>query len=339
MIEAHRKRKQWLSVTVLCVVVLLTMAFSMTTGDFKMTIPQFFRILFGMGESTDTMILYEFRMPRLIVTLLSGAALALSGALLQSITRNPLADPGIIGINAGSGFFIVLLMIFLPVDSQTFVYVLPLFSMIGGLLTALIIFILSYKKNEGIQPVRMVLMGIGMATALSGASIMMTSTFKKEQMEFVASWYAGSIWGDTWPFAIILIISVFILVPLVFAKANTLNILNTHEHISIGVGVAVSRQRLLLIAIAVFLSSSAVAVSGGIAFIGLLGPHIARGLVGPRHQMFLPIALLIGAILLALSDTIGRILLQPSGVPAGIIVSLIGAPYFIYLMNKNARDA
>jgi len=338
MMEIHKKRRQQFILVALCIGALLTMVFSMSTGDFKMTVPQFFRILFGNGDTTDTMVLFEFRMPRLVVTLLSGMALAISGALLQSITKNPLADPGIIGINAGSGFGIVLLIMFMPVDSSTFVYILPLFSIIGGLLTALLIFILSHKKNEGIQPVRMILIGVGMATALSGASIIMTSTFNSDQMEFISAWYAGTIWGDTWPFAIMLAVTVCILLPIVFMKASTLNILNTHEHISTSVGVDVNRQRVILVSIAVFLSSCAVAVSGGIGFIGLLGPHIARSLVGPRHQMFMPIALLIGAILLTLSDTLGRILLQPAGIPAGIIVSIMGAPYFLYLMNRSAQN-
>ncbi len=337
MIEGHKKRRQNILFISLLILLLAVMSLSVTTGDFKMTFTEFFRTLLGMGSATEQMILYEFRMPRLLVTVLSGAALALSGALLQSITKNPLADPGIIGINAGSGFAIVLLIMFIPVDSSTFIYVLPLFSLLGGLLTALVIFALSFKKGDGINPVRMVLMGVGLATALSGGSIMMTTTFNKDQIEFVSTWFAGSIWGDTWPFASVMALIILIFVPIVFMKANVLNILNTHDHISKGVGINVGRQNILIVTLAVLLSSSAVAVSGGIGFIGLLGPHIARGMVGPRHQMFMPLALLIGAILLTLSDTFGRILLQPAGIPAGIIVSIIGAPYFLYLMSKKTQ--
>ncbi|TDM12809.1 FecCD family ABC transporter permease [Macrococcus lamae] len=337
MIEAHKKRRQNIYFIILSILLLGVMALSMTTGDFKMSFTEFFRTLLGQGTSTEQMILYEFRMPRLLVTILSGAALALSGGLLQSITKNPLADPGIIGINAGSGFAIVFLIMFIPVDSTTFIYTLPLFSLLGGVLTALIIFVLSYKKLEGINPVRMVLMGVGLATALSGASIMMTTTFNKDQIEFVSTWFAGSIWGDTWPFAMMLGIIILIIVPFVFMRANILNILNTHDHISRGVGINVGRQNIIIVLLAVLLSSSAVAVSGGIGFIGLLGPHIARSMVGPRHQLFMPLALLIGAILLALSDTLGRVLLQPQGIPAGIIVSIIGAPYFLYLMSRKTQ--
>lgn len=337
MIEPSKKRRQQLIFTALLVVTFFIIALSMTTGDFKMSIGQFFNTLIGRGTDLDNMVLFEFRMPRLIVTLLSGAALALSGALLQSITRNPLADPGIIGINAGSGFIIVFLIMFMPVDSDSFIYVLPIFSMIGGLLAALIIFMLSYKGGEGINPVRMILMGVGLATALSGASIMMTTTFNKEKTEFVSTWFAGNIWGDTWPFAIVLGICMLILIPLVLMQSMTLNLLNTHDHISRGVGINVNRQNIWMVILSVLLSSSAVAVCGGIGFIGLLGPHIARSLVGPRHQMFMPIAILIGASLLAFSDTLGRMILQPEGIPAGIIVSVIGAPYFLYLMNRKTN--
>ncbi|KAA1039648.1 iron ABC transporter permease [Macrococcus equipercicus] len=335
MSEAHKR--QTIILIALLILLLGVMALSMTTGDFKMSFTEFFRTLFGMGSQTEQMILYEFRMPRLLVTLLSGAALALSGALLQSITKNPLADPGIIGINAGSGFTMVLLIMFIPVDSSTFVYVLPLFSLLGGILTALLIFTLSYKHGEGINPVRMVLIGVGLAAALSGASIMMTTTFNKDQVEFVSTWFAGNIWGDTWPFVVLLGLIVIICLPAIFMRANVLNILNTHDHISRGVGIHVARENIVLVLLSVLLSSSAVAVSGGIGFIGLLGPHIAKSMVGPRHQLFMPLALLIGAILLALADTLGRMLLQPEGIPAGIIVSIIGAPYFLYLMGKKTQ--
>lgn len=337
MIEPAKRRRQQLIFAILLGVMLLVITLSMTTGDFKMSIGQFFNTLIGRGSDLDNMVLFEFRMPRLIVTLLSGAALAVSGALLQSITKNPLADPGIIGINAGSGFVIVLLIMFLPVDSDSFVYVLPIFSMIGGLLSAFIIFLLSYKKGEGINPVRMILMGVGLATAFTGAAMMMTTTFNKEKTEFVSTWFAGNIWGDTWPFAVALFVCVIVLLPIVLMQSMTLNLLNTHDHVSRGVGVNVNRQNMLMVVLSVLLSSSAVAVCGGIGFIGLLGPHIARSLVGPRHQMFMPIAILIGASLLALSDTIGRLILQPDGIPAGIIVSVIGAPYFLYLMNRKTN--
>lgn len=329
----HTKTKNLMTMLILCFILLSIITISMTVGDFKMAPTQFLRTLVGMGNEMDTMVLYEFRMPRLLVTILCGAALSLSGALLQSITKNPLADPGIIGINAGSGFFIALLMIFMPVDSSNFIYILPLFSMIGGLITAGLVFLLS-SSRRGLNPMQMVLIGVGLSTALSGAMIMMTSTFNKEDVEFISKWLGGNIWGDTWPFVWMIVIVLCATLPILLMKLNILNILNTHEHISTGLGININRERLIILVIAVMLCASAVSICGSIAFVGLIGPHIARQLVGPRHQAFIPITILLGAILLSFADTLGRLLIEPSGMPAGIIVSIIGAPYFLYLMRK-----
>lgn len=329
----HTKTKNVFITTILIIILFAIITVSMTVGDFKMSPLQFLKTLFGMGNETDTMVLYEFRMPRLLVTILCGAALSLSGALLQSITKNPLADPGIIGINAGSGFFIALLMIFMPVDSSNFVYVLPLFSLIGGLITAATVFLLSSSKR-GLNPMQMILIGVGLSTALSGAMIMMTSTFNKEDVEFISKWLGGNIWGDTWPFVWMIITVLIITIPILLLKLDILNILNTHEHISTGLGIRINRERLVILIISVMLCASAVSICGSIAFVGLIAPHIARQLVGPRHQVFIPITILLGAILLSFADTLGRLLIEPAGMPAGIIVSIIGAPYFLYLMRR-----
>ncbi|MCG7419021.1 iron ABC transporter permease [Macrococcus epidermidis] len=329
----HTKIKNVFVPTILIIILFAIITVSMTVGDFKMSPLQFLKTLFGMGNETDTMVLYEFRMPRLLVTILCGAALSLSGALLQSITKNPLADPGIIGINAGSGFFIALLMIFMPVDSSNFVYVLPLFSLIGGLITAATVFLLSSSKR-GLNPMQMILIGVGLSTALAGAMIMMTSTFNKEDVEFISKWLGGNIWGDTWPFVWMIITVLIITIPILLLKLDILNILNTHEHISTGLGIRINRERLVILIISVMLCASTVSICGSIAFVGLIAPHIARQLVGPRHQVFIPITILLGAILLSFADTLGRLLIEPAGMPAGIIVSIIGAPYFLYLMRR-----
>ncbi|MEB5782798.1 FecCD family ABC transporter permease [Staphylococcus pseudoxylosus] len=334
MIDPKLRYKQWLTMIILSILVLLACAWSITSGEYKMSVEAFFKTLIGQGEYTDTLILMEFRLPRMIITILAGAALAMSGAVIQSVTKNPLAEPGILGINAGSGFVIALFIVVGQVDASNFVYVLPFISMIGGVLTALIIFSFSYNKGEGITPASMVLVGVGMSTALSGGSLTLMSTFDEDQSEFIASWLAGNIWGDEWAFVIAFLPWVIVLIPFLLFKANVLNLLNSHQYIAQGVGVKIGRERIVLLLVAVVLSSAAVSVAGAIGFIGLLGPHIAKSIVGPRHQLFLPISILIGAFLLVLADTIGQVILQPSGVPAGIVVAIIGAPYFLYLMYK-----
>lgn len=327
--------KQWFVLFTLLIILVVIITLTMATGDFKMTPAQFIRTLFGYGDTTETMILYEFRLPRLLITILSGIALALSGALLQSITKNPLADPGIMGINAGSGFFIALLMIFIPVDSNNFVYILPLLSMIGAIITVIFVLKLSYEPISGINPVKMILIGVGLSTALAGAMMMMTSTFNKEDVEFITKWLSGDIWGDSWPFVLMIATIMALTIPYIVYKLNVLNILNTHDHISTSVGIDLPVARRNIVIASVVLCASAVSVCGSIAFVGLISPHIARRLVGSRHQKFIPVTIVLGAILLSFADMVGRLFITTTNIPAGIVVSIIGAPYFLYLMRKN----
>ncbi|EJN0186889.1 iron ABC transporter permease [Staphylococcus aureus] len=334
MISSNNKRRQWIALAVFSILLFLGCTWSITSGEYNIPVERFFKTLIGQGDAIDELILLDFRLPRMMITILAGAALSISGAIVQSVTKNPIAEPGILGINAGGGFAIALFIAIGKINADNFVYVLPLISILGGITAALIIFIFSFNKNEGVTPASMVLIGVGLQTALYGGSITIMSKFDDKQSDFIAAWFAGNIWGDEWPFVIAFLPWVLIIIPYLLFKSNTLNIIHTGDNIARGLGVRLSRERLILFFIAVMLSSAAVAVAGLISFIGLMGPHIAKRIVGPRHQLFLPIAILVGACLLVIADTIGKIILQPGGVPAGIVVAIIGAPYFLYLMYK-----
>lgn len=334
MISSNNKRRQWIALAVFSILLFLGCTWSITSGEYNIPVERFFKTLIGQGDAIDELILLDFRLPRMMITILAGAALSISGAIVQSVTKNPIAEPGILGINAGGGFAIALFIAIGKINADNFVYVLPLISILGGITTALIIFIFSFNKNEGVTPASMVLIGVGLQTALYGGSITIMSKFDDKQSDFIAAWFAGNIWGDEWPFVIAFLPWVLIIIPYLLFKSNTLNIIHTGDNIARGLGVRLSRERLILFFIAVMLSSAAVAVAGSISFIGLMVPHIAKRIVGPRHQLFLPIAILVGACLLVIADTIGKIILQPGGVPAGIVVAIIGAPYFLYLMYK-----
>ncbi|MBJ6325095.1 iron ABC transporter permease [Staphylococcus aureus] len=334
MISSNNKRRQWIALAVFSILLFLGCTWSITSGEYNIPVERFFKTLIGQGDAIDELILLDFRLPRMMITILAGAALSISGAIVQSVTKNPIAEPGILGINAGGGFAIALFIAIGKINADNFVYVLPLISILGGIATALIIFIFSFNKNEGVTPASMVLIGVGLQTALYGGSITIMSKFDDKQSDFIAAWFAGNIWGDEWPFVIAFLPWVLIIIPYLLFKSNTLNIIHTGDNIARGLGVRLSRERLILFFIAVMLSSAAVAVAGSISFIGLMSPHIAKRIVGPRHQLFLPIAILVGACLLVIADTIGKIVLQPGGVPAGIVVAIIGAPYFLYLMYK-----
>ncbi|WP_163538836.1 iron ABC transporter permease [Gracilibacillus sp. YIM 98692] len=319
---------------ILISLIVFTLILSVGIGDSSLSYNRLIPTLFGQGTFKETFVLYSIRLPRIIVTLLSGMALALSGAILQGITRNDLADPGIIGINAGAGVGVAVFYLFFPVKDNTFVYLLPLIAFVGALITASLIYLFSYDRAQGLQPVRLVLTGVGFSMALSGVMIILFSSVDPFKVDFIANWLAGNVWGTDWPFIWAILPWLVILVPFTLYKASQLDILGLGESIALGLGISIEKERILLLLAAVALAASAVAVTGGISFIGLMAPHIARALVGPKNQWLIPIAIFIGGWLLLLADTIGRNIVDPDGIPAGIMVALIGAPYFIFLLLR-----
>lgn len=334
MIHPSIIKKQRVIVATLFVLIVLTMIASLGLGYSSVSYDRILPTIFGNGTFKEEFVLFEIRLPRIIVTLLAGMALAISGAILQGLTRNDLADPGIIGINSGAGLGIAVFFLFFPIDAASFAYMLPLVAFAGALLTAVLIYLFSYKKGVGLQPVRLILVGIGFSMALSGAMIVIISAAERQKVDFIARWLAGNIWGTDWPFIWALLPWLIILIPFTLYKANRLNLLSLSDPVAIGVGVSIEKERVILLLTAVALAASAVSVTGGIAFIGLMAPHLAKAMIGPRNQLFLPIALLIGGWLLLFADTIGRNLLEPEGIPAGIMTALIGAPYFVYLLLR-----
>lgn len=184
------------------------------------------------------------------------------------------------------------------------------------------------------MPTRMLLTGIGIAAGISSAMIVLTLRLSPEKYQFVATWLAGSIWGSNWKFVWALLPFILVLVPLVLAKARVLNVLNLGDQTASGLGAPVECERMILLAAAAVLAGACVSVSGGIGFVGLIGPHLARRLVGPKHQFLLPASALVGSLLVLVADTLGRVILQPSEIPAGILVAILGAPYFLYLLSR-----
>ncbi|ARI77629.1 FecCD family ABC transporter permease [Halobacillus mangrovi] len=336
MIHPQLLRKQRLYVLGFASLIIITSFIAMGLGYSSVSFDRIIPTIHGQGSFKDEFVLFSIRLPRLIISILAGMALALSGAILQTITRNDLADPGIIGINAGAGVAISVFFLYFPIEAGSFVYLLPIVAFLGALTTSLLIYLFSYQKNAGFKPVRLVLVGIGFAMALSGAMIILVSSAERTKVDFIANWLAGNIWGTDWPFILAIFPWLVILIPFTLYKANRMNLLNLSEPVAIGAGVSIEKDRFVLFIIAVALAAASVSVTGGIAFIGLLAPHLAKSLVGPRAQLFIPVAVLLGGWLLLAADTIGRNLADPSGIPAGIMTAIIGAPYFIYLLIKNA---
>ncbi|KPL58697.1 FecCD family ABC transporter permease [Rossellomorea vietnamensis] len=334
MIHPDLIKKQRMLLIALFVLIITTAFISIGLGYSSVSYSRLIPTLLGDGSFKEEFILFSIRLPRIIITILAGMALALSGSILQGITRNDLADPGIIGINSGAGVSIAIFFLFFPIDAGSFAYLLPIVAFGGALLTACLIYFFSYSKKNGIQPVRLVLVGVGFSMAMSGLMIILISSAERAKVDFIAKWLAGNIWGADWPFIWAILPWLVILIPFALYKSQMLNLLGLSEPVSVGVGVSINRERFMMLIVAVALAASAVSVTGGIAFIGLMAPHMAKAMVGPRNQMFIPIAILLGGWLLLLADTIGRNILEPDGIPAGITIAVIGAPYFMYLLLR-----
>lgn len=329
------KRRNIIVLVVFAVLIFITFLISVNTGHIRLTPSEVIATLFGQGTHKQQLILFDFRLPRIVIAILVGAALAVSGTVLQGLSRNALADPGILGINAGAGLMVLIYVAFFPEVTGGFILFLPLLAWFGAAVTAALIYALSYKRGEGISPTRLLLTGIAVAAGISAFTIVVTLMLSPDDYQFVARWTAGSIWGSNWSFVLALLPFLVVLLPFVIYKSAVLNLLNMGDAIATSLGVAVERERRLLLFAAVGLAGSAVSVSGGIGFVGLIAPHLVRSLIGPKHQFLLPTVAVVGGFLVLLADTIGRSIIQPAEIPAGIVVAVIGAPYFLYLLARS----
>ncbi|MCC5894264.1 MAG: iron ABC transporter permease [Alkalibacterium sp.] len=307
---------------------------SLGSGHLSLTPADIWLTLTGSGTGAQELLLYQFRLPRIILAVLVGIGMASAGAIFQGVTQNGLADPGIIGIHSGSGFFVVLFLYLVSLSQdQPPVWAnigLPFVAFAGGTTAALLIYVLAWK--EGITPVRLVLVGIGINAGFSAALLLIQLRMSESDFNRAIIWLSGSIWNASWATVLRLIPWILIFLPLALYKARILSVMQLGEEMAVGLGTAVEKERVKLLIIAVALSAASVSVAGGIAFVGLVAPHLARRLVGGKFQRMIPVSAMIGAILIVLSDSIARTVLAPSEIPVGLIVSVIGAPYFIYLL-------
>lgn len=284
-------------------------------------------------ESDYYLVLWQIRLPRILLSILCGMGLAACGCVLQNITRNPLADPGILGINAGAGFMIMIYLTFFPALHINSTRFMPVFAFMGGMLVAGLLYAFSRRKGK-INTEYMVMMGIGASAGFSALMLIIGADMENSSYQSVARWMAGNIWGSSWYQIKILIPYLIVLMPLLLLKVQTMDVLMLGEEVACSLGVKVEREQLFLLTAAVGISAACVSVSGGIGFIGLVAPHIARRLVGTSYKYLLPASVFLGGLLLLLADTVGRTLFQPIEVPVGIVISVLAAPYFLYLLRK-----
>jgi iron complex transport system permease protein len=316
------------------VATLAVMTINIGVGEYPIAPLDVIKTVFGLPTANPDydFIVNTLRLPRMLVAALVGLALGISGAIMQGITRNPLADPGIIGISAGASLVAVTLIV---VVRDVPAGVIPLAAFAGAATVALLIYLLAWRKGD--SPIRMVLVGIGLGSVAGALTTLMITFGDIYDVQRALIWLTGSVYGRSWEEFWPLVPWLLVFVPLALLMARTLNALNLGEEVANGLGSRVPVQRGLLLLTAVALAGSTVAAAGTIGFVGLVAPHVARRLVGPLHEGVLPASGVVGAFIVVAADLVGRTILAPIELPCGLITAAIGAPFFIYLLIQGHR--
>ncbi|WP_431086932.1 FecCD family ABC transporter permease [Paenibacillus sp. 8b26] len=325
--RARRRTIAWITLPIL---LLAVSVYGLAYGSVSIPLREINQVLLYNDDSIYRTILMDLRLPRVLVGLLVGACLAASGALLQGVMKNPLADPGIIGVSAGGGLAAVITMVMLPQLS----YLLPVTAFLGAFLSAIVIYLLAWDR--GASPVKIVLAGVAI-NALLGALTNGVMVMYSDRVQAVLPWLSGGLNGRSWhhlefmaPYAIIgLIASLFAIKP-----ANLLLLGDDSAQL---LGQRVELQRLLIILLSALLAGTAVSVAGLIGFVGLVVPHVIRLLIGEDYRFLLPLSILGGGTLVVLADTVARSWFDPIELPVGILLAVIGAPFFLILLKKRGN--
>ena len=280
-------------------------------------------------------IIFYVRFPRVVTTVIVGAALGTSGAVMQGMFRNPMADPGILGVSSGASLGAVI-AIYLGVFTKNIFY-MPIFASAGALLAAFIVFMLSSRDSK-IPVMNMILSGMVVSTFLGAITTAILSFIRSDQVKQFLFWTVGNLNGTRWEDVKIATFPVIICIFVLLFFSRDLNTMMLGEEEAQAVGLNPSRTRKLILLFSSILTAAAVSVSGTISFVGLIVPHIMRLLIGPDHRILIPASALGGAIFLLLCDLIGRTIVAPGELGVGIITSIIGAPYFLFLLNRARKE-
>lgn len=305
---------------------------SLSVGSLKLPLKEIVSTLWNRPEGVNYQILFNIRLPRILLGAMVGGCFAVAGAILQGVMRNPLASPGIIGVSAGGGLAGIIVMLVLP---QFGALLVPA-AFCGSLATALLVYLLAWKR--GVSPVRLILAGVAVS-AMLGAFSSTILLFNAERAGGILDFSIGSLSARSWHQ--IQQVGLYMLFAFLaaFSLGGKLNILALGDEVAIGLGLKTERVRFLLIATAALLAASAVSVAGLLGFVGLIAPHIMRMMMGSDNRFLLPASALFGALMVVTCDTIGRLVLDPSELPVGIIMALMGPPFFLWLLRRHRYES
>lgn len=312
---------------ILAVLLLAGFILGNSKGTLQVGARRIFEVIINDDGSAERMVIWNIRLPRMILAALVGVNLALAGAILQGVMNNPLADPSIIGISSGAGLFGIVILVVLP----QYQGLVPIAAFIGAMLAASIIYILAWKG--GIQPTRIILAGVAVSS-LFGAGISVTLVFYSDRVHGALTFMNGSLSARSWSEVGTILPYTLIGIALAMIFSEKLNILILGDDVARGLGLSVEGTRLGFTALAAFLAASSVSVVGLLGFVGLIVPHSIRLILGNDYKYMFPASALLGAVLLMFSDVFARTVLSPTEIPVGIVMAVLGAPFFLYLLRR-----
>ncbi|KGJ50630.1 MULTISPECIES: FecCD family ABC transporter permease [Paraclostridium] len=322
--------KKYLTIGLSLASLLILLVLLTTIGSVNLSFTEIINALINNDNKMVTTIVYKMRLPRNILAALVGANLAVSGVLLQSVMKNPLADPGITGVSSGASVAAIFILLLLP----KYTGILPIAAFIGGAIACILVFLMAYKN--GLKPGRIVLAGVAINTILGGV-ISYLSTMYSDRIQSAMLWLNGSLATKTW--ADVEMLFIYSIVGLVISLflIRSANVLQLGDDAATNLGFNVNLTRLLISGVAVFLAATSTAVVGIISFVGLIVPHIARMIMGSDHKFTIPFSMILGSIVLLVADTLGRTIGGAVEIPVGVIMSIVGGPFFLYLLRKRGN--
>jgi len=325
-----QKKAYPLKYSILIIGFFLSVFVALSFGSVNLSINEIINCFKTNTYDIASAIIFDIRLPRLIVALFVGANLAASGALLQTVMQNPLADPGITGVSSGASFLAIIIILLFP----NYIGILPIAAFLGGSIACLLVYLLAWKN--GLKPLRIVLAGVAVNAIFGGATGIL-SILNSDKIQGVLLWTNGSMANASWQDVKILIPYSLIGLTLCFFLIRPSNVLQLGEDVASNLGYKVNHLRILLSAVAILLAAISVSVVGIIGFVGLLVPHICRIIFGSDYKHVLPTSMLTGSTLLLLGDTFARTIASPIELPVGTIMAILGGPFFLYLLRKEKK--
>lgn len=327
-------KKKWLKTKFIIVLagLLLSLILGICLGSVKITSQDILQAFISNEYTINRAIIWDIRLPRVWIAALVGANLSASGALLQAVMRNPLADPGITGVSAGASLSAIIILLLFP----TLVSILPVAAFIGGIFACATVYSLAWKNGE-IEPLRIVLAGVAINAILGGATGLI-SILNSDRIQGVMLWTNGSLAKVSWLDVKVLTIYTLLGLLVSLLSIRHCNVLQLGDDVAKNLGYNVNRTRMFLSVIGVFLAAISVAFVGIIGFVGLVVPHIIRLLFGSDYKWVLPMSMMFGGMLLVLCDTLARVIAAPIELPVGTMMAMFGGPFFLYLLRKGKKQ-